>query len=452
MRIIIAGDGKLGSSLARQLSAEGNDITIIDYKEGVLEDSEERYDVMVVSGNCVSKDVLMHAGVKESDLLIAVAEADEVNLLCCMTAHTLNPNLHTIARVRNPEYTQQVYEMRSQFALSMIVNPERQAAVEIANLLKYPGFLQRDTFAKGRVEIVELRVDADSKLCNVPLSSIQEVVKCKVLVCAVLRDGEAVAPDGGFVLQEGDHIFVTAMNDTLAVLLKNLGIVTHKVKNVMICGGGRISYYLVKLLEKNGLNLQIIEKDRERCEELAAILPDVDITHGDVSSQFLLDSQGIKDVDALITLTGLDELNMMVSLFGERCGVAQVITKLGRLDSTGILGDLSIGSVVNPGELCRNRIVRYVRAMNNQVGAAKSIHRIADGQMEALEFVVEAATPHCGVPLKDIKLKKGVLIASIAKGAQIDIAHGGSSYAVGDTLVVVTDKDKTIYHLNEIFE
>ena len=452
MKVIIAGDGKLGSSLARQLSAEGNDITIIDYNEHVLENSAERYDVMVVNGNCASKDVLLNAGVQEADLLIAVAAADEVNLLCCMTAHGLNPGIHTIARVRNPEYTQQVYEMRSQFALSMIVNPERQAATEIEKLLKYPGFLQRDTFAKGRVEIVELRVEADSKLCDVPLSNIQDIVKCKVLVCAVLRDGQAIAPGGGFVIREGDRIFVTALNDNLSILLKNLGIITHKAKNVMICGGGRISYYLVKLLEKSGMNLQIVEKDRERCEELAAMLPDVDIIHGDVSSQFLLESQGIKDVDALITLTGLDELNMMVSLFGEHSGVSQVITKLGRMDNTGVLGDLPFGSIVNPGELTRNRIVRYVRAMNNQAGAARSIHRIADCQMEAMEFVVDATTPNCGVPLKDIKLKKGVLIASIAKGVQIDIPHGGSSYGVGDTLVVVADSGKTIYHLNEIFE
>ncbi len=452
MKIIIAGDGKLGASLTRQLSAEGNDITIIDRDVKVLELSEERYDVMVVNGNCASMEVLLQAGVKEADLLIAVAEADEVNLLCCMTAHGLNHNIHTIARVRNPEYAEQVYAMRDMFALSMTVNPELQAAAEIEKLLKYPGFLKRDTFAKGRVEIVELRVDEDSILRNVSLNDFFSIVKCRVLVCAVLRDGKAVAPGGNFVLEEGDRIFVTASNDMLSTLLKNLGIITHKIKNVMICGGGRVSYYLAKRLEKSGMNIQIIDRNMERCEELAALLPNVDITHGDVSSQFLLESEGIQNADALVTLTGLDELNMMVSLFGESVGVPQVITKLGRMDNTNILGDLSVGSVINPKELSCNRIVRYVRAMNNQTGAAKSVHKIADGQMEAMEFAVDKNTPHCGKALKDIKLKKGVLIASIAHGGNIEIAHGNSCYDVGDTLVVVTDSDKTIYQLSDIFE
>ena len=329
MKIIIAGDGKMGATLARQLSAEGDDLTLIDSNPKVLESSEERYDVMVVQGNCASMDVLMQAGVKEANLLIAVAGADEINLLCCMTAHGLNPKLHTIARVRNPEYTDQIYGMRDMFALSMVVNPEKQAATEMARLLRYPGFLKRDTFAKGRVEIVELRLDEHSKLCNVALNDMNSIVKCKILVCAVLRNGTAVAPDGNFVLREGDRIFVTAPADTLTMLLKNLGIITHKVKRVILCGGGRVSYYLAKQLKNSGIGVQLIERDLERCNQLAAMLPEACIIHGDASSQFLLESEGIADCDALVTLTGLDELNMVVSIYGTSCGVPQVITKLG---------------------------------------------------------------------------------------------------------------------------
>lgn len=452
MNIIIAGDGKLGASLTRQLSAEGNDLTLIDSNPKVLESSEERYDIMVVQGNCASMDVLLQAGVKEADLLIAVAGEDEVNLLCCMTAHGLNPKIHTIARVRNPEYTDQIYEMREMFALSMTVNPERQVAAEIEKLLKYPGFMKRDTFAKGRVEIVELRVDEDSKLCNVALKDVNNIVKCKILVCAVLRNGKAFAPGGNFVLQEGDRIFVTASTNMLALLLKNLGIITHKVKNVMICGGGRVSYYLAKLLESSGMQVQIIERNLERCNQLATMLPNTDIIHGDASSQFVLESEGIGSCDALVTMTGLDELNMIISLFGTNSGVPQVITKLGRMENTNMLGDMSFGSVVSPRELCCNRIVRYVRAMKNQTGAAQTVHTIADGQMEAMEFVVDATTEHCGEPLKQLKLKKGVLVAGISKGIRTEIPNGDSCFNIGDTVIVVTDSEQSIYQLNEIFE
>lgn len=452
MKIIIAGDGKMGSTLTRQLAAEGNDLTLIDSNPQVLEASEERYDIMVVQGNCAAMDVLIQAGVKEADLLIAVAGADEINLLCCMTAHGLNPNLHTIARVRNPEYTEQIYGMREMFALSMAVNPEKQAAVEIERLLKYPGFLKRDTFAKGRVEIVELRIDERSKLCNVALNDMNGIVKCKILVCAVLRSGRAVAPDGNFVLREGDRIFVTAPTDALTVLLKNLGIITHKVKRVILCGGGRVSYYLAKELQKSGIGVQIIERNPERCVHLASMLPDSCIIQGDATSQFLLEREGIADCDALVTMTGLDELNMIVSLYGLSCGVPQVITKLGRMDNTNILGNLSLGSIVSPKELCCNTIVRYVRAMKNQTGAALTVHTIADGQAEAMEFLVDADTRNCGVALKNLRLKKGVLVVCINNGAHQEIPGGDSCFHRGDTVIIVTNGEKGIGQLNDIFE
>lgn len=451
MKIIIAGDGKMGATLTRQLSAEGDELTLIDSNPKVLESSEERYDVMVVQGNCASMDVLEQAGAREADLLIAMAGADEINLLCCMTAHSLNPKIHTIARVRNPEYTDQIYAMREMFALSMTVNPEKQAA-EIARLLRYPGFLKRDTFAKSRVEIVELRIEENSKLCNVALNDMNGIVKCKILVCAVLRNGKAIMPGGDFVLKEGDRIFVTASTETLTVLLKNLGVITHKVKRVILCGGGRASYYLAKQLQRSGIRVQLIERDLERCNQLAAILPDTCIIHGDASSQFLLESEGISDCDAIVTMTGLDELNMVISLYGTSCGVPQVITKLGRMDNANILGNLALGSVISPKELCCNIIVRYVRAMKNQTGAALTVHSIADGQAEAVEFLADDSTLHCGEPLKNLRLKKGVLVVCITRGARQEIPNGDSSFERGDTLIIVTNGEKGIYQLNDIFE
>lgn len=452
MRIIIAGDGKVGSTLTKKLSAEGHDLILIDSKQRVLDASIERYDVMAVNGNCASMEVLKQANVMNADLLIAVTNADEVNLLCCMTAHSLNENIHTIARIRNPEYSNQVYKMRDVFGLSLSVNPERQAAMEIERLLKYPAFLRRDTFAKGRVEIVELRIDEDSKLCDVALNDLNSIIKCQVLVFAVRRDDVVVTPDGNFVLRKGDHIFATAAPQTLTLLLKNLGIITHKTKRVILCGGGRVSYYLAQGLIKAGITVQLIEKDRERCIELANELPTACIVNGDASSQHLLQSEGISEADAVVTLTGLDEMNMIISLYAKKCGVRQVITKVGHIDNSSIHDSLGIGSIVCPKELCCNNIVRYVRAMENKTGAALTVHNIADDQAEALEFRVDEETLHCGEPLKNIKTRKNVLIVSITRGNKTEIPNGDSSFEIGDGIIIVASGNVVIHQLNDIFE
>ncbi|MBO5246770.1 MAG: Trk system potassium transporter TrkA [Eubacterium sp.] len=452
MKIMIAGDGKVGSMLTKQLSAEGYDITLIDANPRVLETTEEMYDIMAVQGNCATMEVLERAGVEEADLLIAATSADEINLLCCLTAHGMNKKLHTIARVRNPEYAHQIFQMREVFPLSMIVNPEKQAADEIERLLKYPGFLKRDTFAKGRMEIVELRVDADSPLCNHKLADLNSIVDCKVLICAVLREGSAVAPDGTYTLQAGDRIFVTAATDTLATLLKNLKIITHKVKHVLICGGGKLSYYLAKQLKRSGISVRIIESDYDRCVELADLLPGVSVIHGDASDERLLEREGLDESDALVTMTGLDELNMVISLQGTIKQVPQVITKLGRMDNSYILDRMPIGSTVSPKHLCCNTIVQYVRALRNQTGAALSVHSIADGHAEALEFRVDETTKNIGVPLRKLKVRKNVLVVGIThRGTQI-IPDGDSYYEKGDNIIVVTSGESIIYQLNDIFE
>lgn len=451
MNIIIAGGGKVGRTLARQLAAEGHDLTLIDRDNRILETAVERYDAIAVAGNCASKEVLLRAGVDKADLLIAATSADEVNLLCCMTGHGINRKLHTIARIRNPEYADQVMTMQDIFPVSMTVNPERQAALEIEQLLKFPGFLRRDFFARGRTQIVELRIDAQSKLCNVSLSDMSGIVKCKVLVCAVLRAGAAVAPSGNFILQEGDRIFVTAPTANLTVLLKNLGIITRKVRKVMLCGGGRVSYYLANLLEKDGISVQLLEKDYNRCVELAQMLPRTSVIHADCSSQATLEDQGISDCDALVTLTGMDETNMVVSLYGGGRGVPQIITKLSRGENSSIADSMALGSMVCPKELCCNNIVRYVRAMQNQTGAAVSLHTIADGQAEAVEFLVDESTKNCNIPLKEMKLKPNVLVVSITHGAQTQIPNGDSAFVQGDTVVVVTSGRGVLHQINDIF-
>jgi trk system potassium uptake protein TrkA len=451
LKIIVAGDGKVGATLTRQLTAEGYDITLIDSNKDVLSSSMEQFDIMTVHGNCATKDTLLKAGITDTDLIIAATSADEVNLLCCITAHGLNKNLHTIARIRNPEYSSQIYDMRDMYALSMTVNPEKQASNAIEKLLRYPGFLKHDTFAKGRVDIVELRVKSDSKLCNIPLSALPAQTKCNVLVCAVIRNGEALAPNGDFVLQAGDRIFVTASVDNLSMLLKSLGMTPKKTKNILICGGGKISYYLAKRLEKSSVSVTLVEKDEKRCVELASLLPTTNIIHGDASDQNLLNSEGLADCEAVVTATGLDEMNMIISLYANNVGVPQTITKLSRIDSGSIPSNIPLGSIICPKELCCNSIVRYVRAIQNQSGAAIAVHFIADGQAQAIEFRVDEQTKHCGEALKDIKIRKNVLVVCITHNGKIEIPNGNSSFKKGDGIIIVTSSGDVVRQLNDIF-
>ncbi len=452
MNILIAGIGKVGSTLIRQLSAEGHDLTVIDSNQDVLSNIVEQFDVMSCHGNCASAATLKEAGIKSAELLIALTGADELNLLTCMTAHCLNPRLHTIARIRNPEYREQAYDMRQSFALSLIVNPEKQAADEIERVLRYPGFLRRDTFANGHVEIVELRIGADSKLKNVALTELNRVIHCRVLICAVLRDGKAITPAGSFVLEEGDRVFVTAPTANLSLLLSSLGLITRKLKRLLIAGGDKVCYYLAEALRHSGASATLIEQDAKRCLLLAAQLPSVNVVHGDAGDRNLLQREGLNSCDAFVTLTGLDELNILLSLYARKSGVPQVVTKLGHMENPLLIDSLPLGSVVCPRDLCANTIVRYVRAMQNQKGAAVTLHKIADNQAEAVEFIVDEDTLHCDEPLKDIKLRPNILLVSITRGARTEIPNGLSRFHKGDNIVVVSNGDTVLHNLNDVFE
>ena len=452
MKILICGYGDIGETLARELGAAGYDLTLMDSNPQVLESGVNLHDVMAIQGNCASMEALQRAGVKKSKLLIACTGSDELNLLCCMTARSLNPRIHTIARIRDPEYLEQAYAMRDAFGISLTFNPEQDAAAELERLIKYPGFLTRESFMGGRAELAELRVEAGSRLCNVALSHLDSILRTRVLVCVVLRDGEAIIPNGKFVLREDDRIFVTAAPDDLAIMLKSLGIVTHKARRVMVVGGGAMSYYLAKKLKNSrSIDITIFERDAQRCLELSELLPRAAVVHGDDGNLTFLENEGLAKADALLSLTDTDEQNVIVSLYAESLGVPQVITRLGRLDNSAFIDQLSIGSVVSPGKLCCNTIVRYVRAMKNRDGAAVAVHHIADGQAEAIEFLVDPDTFHCEEPLKKINFKENVRIGCIARGNEIIIPGGDDYFQEGDSVVVVVNGENTVLELNDIF-
>lgn len=451
MKIIIAGDGKVGIALTRQLLHEGHDVTIVDSNPHVLQANMYHDDVMAVQGNAATMDALRQAKVDEAELLIAATSADEINLLCCLTAKKLNPRIHTIARVRNPEYTEQLYVMREELGLSLTINPELSAAREIFHLLQFPSFIRRDGFAKGRVEIVGLRIDEGSRLDGVPLHQLYQIAQVKVLVCAVLRGGQATIPDGSFVLRRGDRIFVTARAVNLAQLIKNLGITKQKVRQVMLVGGGRVSYYLAQRLLDARVAVKIIEQDRDRARLLADQLPAATVVLGDGSSQALLVSEGLGQTDALVTLTGMDEENIVISMYGHAQGVRKVVTKVNRLEYGSMFMDMGVGSVVSPKDLCSALITRYVRAMQNKTGSILALHHIAEGAAEAMEFRVDDTVLYRGVPLKDVPLKPGVLVSCITRGPETIIPDGGSHYATGDTVIVVTTLQSQFRRMNDIF-
>ena len=454
MKIIIAGIGKVGTTLTAQLAADGHDITIIDRKNARIERVCGQYDVMGLEGNCATAQTLRDAGAKEADLLIAVTDADEINLLCCVTARQINPGIHTIVRIRDSEYAQQIIEMREVFGLSLIVNPERSAAVEIERLLRLPGFLKRESFAKGRVELVEFRIGEDSPLANISLRDLPNVLRTKVLICAVLRGGEVViTATGDFVLKAGDRVFMTAPATALGTLLRDLGVISHKVKRVILGGGGRVSYYLAQLLERDGIQTQIIDNNLERCQELARQLPEVSVAHGDITVPSVLEREGLSSADAFVALTGMDELNIVMSLYALSQKVPIVITKQGHIDELkDIVSGLSLGSIISPKELCSDIVVRYVRSMRDTTGdTAITVQSVAGGQVEAAEFIVGPSALHQDTPLKDLTMKPGVLIAAISHRGAITIANGASRYVQGDSVIVISTADKNIQRFNDIF-
>ena len=451
MKIVMMGCGKVGYTLTQALLQEGHDLTVIDQNSSVLSLLEEHLDVMCVRGNSASIAVQKQAGTAEADLAIAVTEYDEVNLISCMTAKKLGCS-HTIARVRNPEYSEAYYYLRDELGLNMIVNPERTAAREIFGLLRYPSLLRRDLIAKGRAEIVELPVRPGGKLDGIRLLELYGMLKVRVLVCAVERGDEVFIPNGTFTLHGNDRIYVTAPSDYLLSLIRYIGLETNKIRSVMVLGGSRIGFYLAQMLTKVGISVKMIDIDQKHCEKLSEMLSGVTVVNADATSFDALTDEGIDETDALVSLLNFDEQNIVVSMFANNRKVPKVITKINRTEYGDIMRAAEIECVITPKSLSNTDVLRFVRALENRYGSeVNALHRMVDGKVEALEFRADANTPYLNTPLKDIPLKKNILIAVISHDGNITIPAGDSSYQKGDTIVVVTDAARALGSLNDIF-
>lgn len=451
MKIVIVGDGKVGYTLTKRLSQEGHDIVVIDNNRSVLLQSQEALDVAVVDGNGASVEVQREAGVGSSDLLIAATSGDETNLLCCMVARKLGCR-HTIARVRNPEYDQQTRFSKDELGLSMVINPEKAAALEIFRLLQYPSFLKRDSFAKGSVELVELKIKENNVLANTRLDQFRTLSNVNALVCAVERGGMVSIPKGSFSLQVGDKLTIATDAGDLVRLIKNLGVYTPKAQHVMIIGGSRTAKYLAQRLISSKVKLTIIEKNEKRCQELSETLPEATIVHGNGTEQGLLIEEGIRKMDAVVTLTGMDEENLIVSMFADFIGVPKSVTKINRTEYNNVYENKGIDSIVSPKLLTTNEIIRYVRAMDDTTGGSVvTLYRIVDGKAEALEFSIKNDAPYNNIPLHKLRLKPNILIASIIRARKVIIPSGNDEIHKGDTVIIVTTTDHAIAELRDIF-
>ena len=438
MQIIIVGCGNVGRTLAEQLSKEGHSITVIDKDSQKVEYAVNHYDAMGVVGNGASFYVQNEAGIENADLLIAVTNSDELNLLCCLVAKKVG-DCNTIARVRNPIYNKEVEYFKEELGLSMIINPEYTAALDISRLLKVPSAISIDSFAKGRVDLLKCKIVAGSPICNCALIDISSKLRCEVLVCAVERGEQVYIPDGKFVLKENDVISIVASPRQTHIFFKKMGMAGNRIKSVMIVGGGETSFYLTQMLLAIGMNVTIIEKDKPRCKELSELLPKAVVIHGDGTERNLLQEQGLEQMKAFVAWTDLDEENVMLSLFAKHVSKAKTITKVNRIAYNEIIDKLDLGSVLYPKHITAEYIIRYVRAMNNSIGSnVETLYRLCDDKVEALEFYVKKNSAVIGIPLKDLQLKENLLICCINRKGAIITPGGQSTIEEGDTVIVVT--------------
>lgn len=451
MKIIIVGCGRVGCSLAGKLNADGNDVTVVDTSAEKIADVTAQFDVMGVVGNGATFASLKEAGIDNADLFIAVTDSDELNLFCCMIAKK-EGGCQTIARIKNPEYSNEAEYLKKQLDLAMVINPEFEAAKEVARVLRFPSAVRIEPFGKGRVELISIRLGAGNPLIGQSVWEMMSKVRADVQLAAVERGGDAYIVHGDTVFQEKDVLsFVSTPKDAVAFLKK----INHKgfaVKDAMIVGGGVVTQYLLGILEKSGISLKVIDKKRERCEELASAWNGVTVINANTADHAMLKEQGIEKTDAFVALAGLDEENILLSLFAKEWGVKKMITKINRIDYDNVMAKLELDTVVCPKNLTADMILRFVRSAKNTRGSdMQNLYNIVEGKIEAAEFLVQEGAEIIGKPLRELHLKKETLVASIVRGGKVILPRGSDCIAAGDTVIVVT-KDASLFGIEDILD
>ncbi|MCI5849196.1 MAG: Trk system potassium transporter TrkA [Lachnoclostridium sp.] len=438
LNIIIAGCGKVGITLIDQLSKEGHYITVIDKNPTKLQTLSNNYDVMTVCGNGASYSVQREAGIESADLIIAVTDSDELNLLCCTVA-SRSGKCSAIARVRTPDYSIEVNYLKNRLGLARIINPELEAANEVTRILSLPTALDVTPFAHGQVEMVKIKIPENSFLDNMEIQNISKNISTDFLISAVERNGEVFIPSGSFILKSGDIMSVVAARRDILSTIKKMNFKSTPIKNTLIIGGGKVAYYLAKQLLNIGFDVKIIEQDRERCEELSILLPKAIIINGDGTDEDLLKEEGIHNCDSFVPLTGIDEENIMLTLYASKVSNAKAVTKINRINFTNVIAGLDLGSVVYPRFLTSEAIIAYVRAMKNSMNSGiETLSHLFNQRVEAIEFKIKEAPAVTNIPLIDLKLKNNLLICVINRNGRVFIPSGQDCFMDGDSVVLVT--------------
>jgi trk system potassium uptake protein TrkA len=450
MKIVIIGDGRTGYSLAENLSQDKNNyVTIIDKNTDALRETIESIDVRYITGNGVRTNTLLDAGVRETDLLIAVTSSDEVNMLCCLTAKRLGAE-HTIARIRDHEYADELLQLKKDLGFDMVINPEQAVAGEIAKLIGFPPAADVELFVEGRVQMVEIKVAAGMPLVDIPLKDISNKIFSSILIGAVSRGNDIIIPNGDTVIRENDTIYIIGHPSNVYRFCTLIGIYVRKIKSAMIIGGGRVGYYLAKYLCEIDIHVKIMEKDRDRCVKLAELLPDALVINRDGSDHIALNSENMRSMDSFISVTDSDEENLMTALLAKRRGVPKVVAKINRASYAEILGDIGIDNLVSDLTVTINYILRYIRGLRNAMGnSVNTLHRIIGGQAEAIEFTATQSAMMLNTPLKNLRLIKNVLIVVIVRKNNIIIPHGSDAIKLHDYVVIMT-KGTKLSDLNDI--
>ena len=438
LKIIIIGCGKVGRTLVEQLSQEGHDITIIDKNRERISQLANLYDVMGLVGNGASYNIQKEAGIENADLIIAVTGSDELNLLCCTIATQVG-NCAAIARVRTPDYSQEAEYLREKLGLALIINPEYEAARDMARILYLPSSLEVTGFAHGQAELIKYAIPENSPMDGIAIKDLGHKLKANILIGAIERDDDVFIPSGDFILKKGDKLSFVGAHKQAKEFFSHLGLNSHSVKNTMIIGGGKAAYYLAKELLSRGIKVKIIENDFNRCEELSILLPEAIIINGDATDQTLLREEGIETTQSFVPLTGIDEENIMLTLYAKQVSKAKVITKINRITFTNVINSLDLGSVIYPKYITSEAIIAYVRAKKASMHSnIETLYHMYDSRVEAIEFFVSEKSAVTDVPLKDLTLKDNLLLCFINRNGKIIIPSGNDSIQKNDTVMIIT--------------
>lgn len=451
MKIIIIGNGKVGYALARQLSVEDHDLVLIDQNHASLQEADSTLDVLCLEGNGASINVLIEAGVRSADLAIAVTGYDEVNIMCCLIAKKLGAK-HTVARIRNPEYSSEANLLKREIGLDMVINPEYAAAQEIARILRVPSAFSVESFARGRVDMIGFYVNPTDGLADIPLYEFNRKNPNGVLVCAAIRNGEISVPNGRFIPYVGDKIYVIGSQREMDKFFRILGRPSNPIRKVSVLGGSRIATYLGWSLDKMGMEMKLVEINREKCELLAEKLPHALVVHGDGTDRHLMEAEAVMDADAFVALTNRDEENLLMALTAQRSGVKKVIAKMSRPNYIDLMREAGVDSIISPKDITASQITAYVRSLvNSQGSTVEHLYKLLGDAMEAVMFTATTSTHFLDKPLKDLNLKEGLLVAAIVRDSRTIIPDGNSKILDGDKVIVMA-KSLFLQDLNDILQ